>query len=303
MRLAGQTKAAAVIFRRFVCKRSDDCRPGCASFNWQTPPPSVEATNSCHAAGRSPRQSAYLFATSMMSILVFNAGSTSLKFGLFPHRLCVLVSGSLDWADGKSASRDADAVRRQGDGGATPHGRRVRRSGGGSLCASGGAGDRSRRRLEARRHPGRGAPCRPRRRRFLESVLIDGLGEREHAGGGPSWPRCTTCPPWPPFRQRRSRCHRRDKWRSFDTAFFARLPPRLHVFPLPHAWYSEWGIRRFGFHGISHQYCAGRAAEILRRDPVGLRHYHCHLGGGCSAAAIRGNVAVASTLGFSTWMA
>jgi acetate kinase len=85
----------------------------------------------------------------------------------------------------------------------------------------------------------------------------------------------------------------------FDTAFFAHLPPRVHVFPLPYAWYAEWGIRRYGFHGLSHQYCAGRAAEILQCDPAGLRIINCHLGGGCSAAAIRGNVAVASTMGFS----
>ena len=85
----------------------------------------------------------------------------------------------------------------------------------------------------------------------------------------------------------------------FDTAFFAHLPPRAHVFPLPYAWYSEWGVRRFGFHGISHQYCAARAAEILDRDPAGLRIINCHLGGGCSAAAIHGNVAVASTMGFT----
>jgi acetate kinase len=85
----------------------------------------------------------------------------------------------------------------------------------------------------------------------------------------------------------------------FDTAFFAQLPPRAHVYPVPYAWYSDWGVRRFGFHGISHRYCAGRAAEILGRDPAGLRIVNCHLGGGCSAAAIQGNVAVAVTMGFS----
>ena len=85
----------------------------------------------------------------------------------------------------------------------------------------------------------------------------------------------------------------------FDTAFFARFPPRAHVYPLPYAWYSDWGVRRFGFHGISHQYCAGRAAEILGRDPAGLRTINCHLGGGCSAAAIHNNAAVAVTMGFT----
>jgi acetate kinase len=85
----------------------------------------------------------------------------------------------------------------------------------------------------------------------------------------------------------------------FDTAFFAQLPPRAHVYPLPYAWYSDWGVRRFGFHGLSHQYCAARAAEILNRDPAGLRIINCHLGGGCSAAAIQSNAAVATTMGFT----
>ena len=85
----------------------------------------------------------------------------------------------------------------------------------------------------------------------------------------------------------------------FDTAFFANLPARAHVYSLPYAWYSDWGVRRFGFHGLSHQYCAGRAAEILGRDPTGLRIINCHLGGGCSAAAIHNNVAVATTMGFT----
>jgi len=50
----------------------------------------------------------------------------------------------------------------------------------------------------------------------------------------------------------------------FDTSFFANLPPAAHVYPLPYSWYTDWGVRRFGFHGISHAYCAGRAAELLR---------------------------------------
>lgn len=83
----------------------------------------------------------------------------------------------------------------------------------------------------------------------------------------------------------------------FDTAFFARLPPQAHVYPLPYEWYESWGVRRFGFHGISHAYCAGRAAELLgRRD---LRLVTCHLGNGCSASAIRSGAACATTMGFT----
>jgi acetate kinase len=83
----------------------------------------------------------------------------------------------------------------------------------------------------------------------------------------------------------------------FDTAFFAGLPRRAHVYALPYEWYAEWGVRRFGFHGINHAYCAARAAELLRED--GLRLVTCHLGNGCSAAAVRGGAAVATTMGFT----
>jgi acetate kinase len=85
----------------------------------------------------------------------------------------------------------------------------------------------------------------------------------------------------------------------FDTAYFADLPPERHVYPLPYAWYAERGVRRYGFHGISHAYCAVRAAEFLRRPPGGLRTVTCHLGNGCSATAALGGKAVATTMGFT----
>lgn len=83
----------------------------------------------------------------------------------------------------------------------------------------------------------------------------------------------------------------------FDTAFFARLPPRAIVYPVPYAWYTDWGVRRFGFHGISHAYCAGRAAELL--GPAARRLIVCHLGNGCSATAVRDGAAVATTMGYT----
>ena len=85
----------------------------------------------------------------------------------------------------------------------------------------------------------------------------------------------------------------------FDTAFFADLPPDRHVYPLPYEWYAERGVRRFGFHGISHAYCAGRAAEFLARPREGLRAVTCHLGNGCSATATCGGLAAATTMGFT----
>jgi acetate kinase len=86
----------------------------------------------------------------------------------------------------------------------------------------------------------------------------------------------------------------------FDTTFYTSLAPKAYIYPLPYEWYSNWGVRRFGFHGISHAYCANRAAELLRRDLRDLRIVSCHLGGGCSATAIKGGAAIATTLGFTT---
>ena len=68
---------------------------------------------------------------------------------------------------------------------------------------------------------------------------------------------------------------------------------------MPYEWSEEWGIRRFGFHGISHAFCAGRAAEFLARDLLPMRTIICHLGNGCSATATRGGAAVSTTMGFT----
>jgi acetate kinase len=85
---------------------------------------------------------------------------------------------------------------------------------------------------------------------------------------------------------------------AFDTAFHATLPAAAAVYPGPYAWY-ERGIRRYGFHGISHRYCAARAAQLLGRDPAGLRLVTCHLGNGCSLAAIRAGKSIDTTMGFT----
>jgi len=84
----------------------------------------------------------------------------------------------------------------------------------------------------------------------------------------------------------------------FDTAFHAQLPPAAFVYPGPYEW-LENGIRRYGFHGISHQYCARRAAQLLNLDLTDLRLITCHLGNGCSLAAIRGGWSVDTTMGFT----
>ncbi len=84
----------------------------------------------------------------------------------------------------------------------------------------------------------------------------------------------------------------------FDTAFHATLPDAAAIYPVPYEW-SEQGIRRFGFHGISHEDCAHRAAKILGRDLTSLRLITCHLGNGCSLCAIRDGKSIDTTMGFT----
>jgi acetate kinase len=84
----------------------------------------------------------------------------------------------------------------------------------------------------------------------------------------------------------------------FDTAFHSTLPPEAYVYPGPYSWYQA-GIRRYGFHGISHGYAARRAAQLLGRDPVSLRIITCHLGSGASLAAVRDGKSIDTTMGFT----
>lgn len=84
----------------------------------------------------------------------------------------------------------------------------------------------------------------------------------------------------------------------FDTGFHRTLPPAAAVYPGPYNW-VENGIRRYGFHGINHQYCAGRAAQLLGKDPASLKLVTCHLGNGCSLAAIDGGRSVDTSMGFT----
>jgi len=84
----------------------------------------------------------------------------------------------------------------------------------------------------------------------------------------------------------------------FDTGFHATLPPEAYIYPGPYAWF-EAGIRRYGFHGISHGYAARRAAQLLGGDSASLRLITCHLGSGASLAAVRGGKSIDTTMGFT----
>jgi acetate kinase len=224
-----------------------------------------------------------------MNILVLNAGSTSLKFALFESAgNDALISGGIDWPDGNRAQARM-TIRRKG---AATEQRRVNVPDGraAARCAIevvsgeypiGAAGHRV--------VHGGGA--------FRESCLVDAhvksrLAELAHLAplhnppaleaiegvekALPSVPQAVV----------------------FDTAFFSGLPEQTYLYGLSYEWAERWGARRYGFHGISNAYCAGRAAEMLGRR--NLRLVTCHLGGGCSATAVKAGMPVRTTMGFST---
>jgi acetate kinase len=85
----------------------------------------------------------------------------------------------------------------------------------------------------------------------------------------------------------------------FDTAFHATLPAAAATYALPAAWRARWGIRRYGFHGLSHAYASRRAAELLDRPVADLRLVSCHLGAGASLCAVAGGVSRDTTMGFT----
>lgn len=229
-----------------------------------------------------------------MNILVFNAGSSSLKFSLFsPMPAAPLASGQIDWAAGDRhhavltlnaphlpSLRDMVEVPTDHHAAATalrtllkylPQHARVAAVGHRVVHGGGDFGE--------------AAPITP-------AVLqaIDRYAELAPLHNPPALE---------VIRFAQSALPQAVQVAVFDSAFFARLPPRAYLYPLPYDWHTDYGIRRFGFHGISHQYCSGRAAEFLRRDLGSLRIVSCHLGGGCSAAAIDRGTPIASTMGFT----
>ncbi|MEZ4553006.1 MAG: acetate/propionate family kinase [Dehalococcoidia bacterium] len=85
----------------------------------------------------------------------------------------------------------------------------------------------------------------------------------------------------------------------FDTAFHSTLRREATTYAVPRRWTEEWGIRRYGFHGLSHAYVARRVPELLGRPAAGLRIVSCHLGAGASLCAIQDGRSVDTTMGFT----
>ncbi len=85
----------------------------------------------------------------------------------------------------------------------------------------------------------------------------------------------------------------------FDTAFHATLPAAASTYALPQSWRERWGLRRYGFHGLSHGWIARRVPDLLGRPAEGLRIVSAHIGAGASLCAIRDGLSVDTTMGFT----
>ncbi len=85
----------------------------------------------------------------------------------------------------------------------------------------------------------------------------------------------------------------------FDTAFHQTLPPQAYTYAVPRSWLEEHRIRRYGFHGTSHQFVSREAARILGRDPDETNVIVLHLGNGASATAVRGGRSVDTSMGLT----
>jgi len=85
----------------------------------------------------------------------------------------------------------------------------------------------------------------------------------------------------------------------FDTAFHATLPQRAYLYGLPYAMYKDQGIRRYGFHGTSHQFVAKKTAACLDRPLAELKLITCHLGNGSSITAVKGGRSIDTSMGFT----
>lgn len=85
----------------------------------------------------------------------------------------------------------------------------------------------------------------------------------------------------------------------FDTAFHSRMPQKAFLYGLPYEAYTDWKIRRYGFHGTSHRYVSGECANLLGKNPKDCKIITCHLGNGSSISAVNGGISVDTSMGLT----
>ncbi len=83
----------------------------------------------------------------------------------------------------------------------------------------------------------------------------------------------------------------------FDTAFHQTMRKKEFLYPVPYEWYEKYGVRKYGFHGMSHAYIAGRMADILGKEDA--RIISCHIGNGASLCAIKDGKSIDTSMGFT----
>ncbi len=85
----------------------------------------------------------------------------------------------------------------------------------------------------------------------------------------------------------------------FDTSFYSQMPASSYIYPIPYEYYEKYKVRRYGFHGTSHRYVSGKAAEYLGKDLKDLKMTTCHLGNGSSISAIKNGICIDTSMGFT----
>ncbi|MCC7263339.1 MAG: acetate kinase [Candidatus Latescibacteria bacterium] len=225
-----------------------------------------------------------------MQILVLNCGSSSVKYNLFEMDTEREVAGGMVERIGEVGPRATH-----------------RWEGGGSARAAVEAADHGAALLHIREvlhaHGGDGAAAVGHRvvhggERFVQSALITPRVEQ-------GIEECAELAPLhnPPnlvgIRAARQFFPQVPHVAVFDTAFHQSMPERAFLYPLPYELYQEKRIRRYGFHGTSHRYVAGRAARLLGRQSDDFTGITCHLGNGCSLAAIEDGRSVDTSMGLT----
>ena len=228
-----------------------------------------------------------------MKVLICNAGSSSLKFSLFEAMAeTLLADGTLDWATtpARLTFRIQDGPKQQKEvtlrGHAEAMTRLLQELRSGAAAELGGTGG-----IEAVGHRiVHGGP------NYTQAVLITPEVQRAlsdlaelaplHNKAGSEVIQVVTenLPGVPQVA-------------AFDTAFHATLPEPARTYPIPQKWTREWGLRRYGFHGLSHAYCTRRATELLGR--ANLRLIIAHLGNGASVSAVANGICQDTSMGFT----
>lgn len=85
----------------------------------------------------------------------------------------------------------------------------------------------------------------------------------------------------------------------FDTSFHQTMPKRAYMYPVPYEYYEKYQVRRYGFHGTSHRYVSARCAELMGKNIEELKIITCHLGNGCSVAAVKRGKVIDTSMGFT----